>query len=267
MKRYRHDPNVPSHLRKLVESARVDDLDANRRRLVAERLGIASVAGLPSEPSRESSSARARASVPFGAIALTAIALIGGTVTYVAVSHPSPAESPRAAVSLAVPPPPPTSIVEPPPARACGADIDERRSAPRCAPGARSHREANPRNRTRTEGGGGGPPAGNRRPRQRPSRDRRRATAGSARAPRRLRGQVPHGQASRRGAGAAHRSAPRERRPDGRREARAAAPSRFSQYSLRRARSLRPRQGLAGAAMSRKGPRAEVTYWCRGAPS
>lgn len=114
MKRYRHDPNVPSHLRDLVESARADDLDEKRRRRVAERLGIASVLGPPSERPRDSSPASARVPVSLGGIALTAIALIGASIVYVAVSHQSPAESPRATVSPAAPPPPPTSIVEPP---------------------------------------------------------------------------------------------------------------------------------------------------------
>ncbi|MBN9159946.1 MAG: hypothetical protein BGO98_18200 [Myxococcales bacterium 68-20] len=123
MKRYRHDPNAPSHLRKLLESARGDDIGENRRRLVAERLGIASAAAAPSDPSRKSSPPGTRASLSVGGVVLTAIALIGGTTTYVAINHPSPAESPPAAVSLTAAPPsptsilePPTSIVEPPPA-------------------------------------------------------------------------------------------------------------------------------------------------------
>jgi hypothetical protein len=127
MKRYRHDPNAPDYLRELVDAARTDSFDKDRRRLVAERLGIAPLAGPPpSGPVRKSSPASARPLVSLGGVVLTAIAFIGGTVTYVAMNPPSPAESPHAAVSLTVPAPPPppiveappTSIVEPPPAPA-----------------------------------------------------------------------------------------------------------------------------------------------------
>jgi hypothetical protein len=114
MKRFRHDPNAPSLVRKLVDSARADSFDEDRRRLVAERLGIAPMAGPPpSGPIRKSSAPGARALVSVGGVVLTAIVFIGGTVAYVAVNQ-SPAESPRTAVSLTVPAPPPTSLVEPP---------------------------------------------------------------------------------------------------------------------------------------------------------
>lgn len=114
MKHYRHDPNAPSHLRKLVDSARIDNLDAVKRRAVAKRLGIASTLGLPEEPSLESSRIRTPTRESLGGIALTVIALVGGTATYVAVSRPSPTRS--AVVSPPVATLPPTSTVEPAPA-------------------------------------------------------------------------------------------------------------------------------------------------------
>jgi hypothetical protein len=53
MKRYQQDPDVPSHLRKLIESSRADELDAVRRKRVAARLGllpvVVSTPGLASE--------------------------------------------------------------------------------------------------------------------------------------------------------------------------------------------------------------------------
>ncbi|AKV03921.1 hypothetical protein AKJ09_10584 [Labilithrix luteola] len=45
MKRYRRDPNVGSHLHTLVESAKLDELDDEKRRRVAERLGLLTAAG------------------------------------------------------------------------------------------------------------------------------------------------------------------------------------------------------------------------------
>lgn len=40
MKRYLRDPDGPTHLRRLVESARKDGLDDERRCRVADRLGL-----------------------------------------------------------------------------------------------------------------------------------------------------------------------------------------------------------------------------------
>jgi hypothetical protein len=40
MKRYQQDPDAPSHVLTLLESARVDELDAARRKRVAARLGL-----------------------------------------------------------------------------------------------------------------------------------------------------------------------------------------------------------------------------------
>ena len=48
MKRYQEDPETPTHLRKLLESARGDDLDAKRTQRVAKRMGI--VAALAKAP-------------------------------------------------------------------------------------------------------------------------------------------------------------------------------------------------------------------------
>jgi TolA-binding protein len=82
MKRYRHDPNAPSHLRKLVESARWDDLGVDRRRRVAERLGVAAGGVTASNVGVEpGASTPPWASV--GGIALTALALVGAGVGYV----------------------------------------------------------------------------------------------------------------------------------------------------------------------------------------
>ncbi|MBX3198974.1 MAG: hypothetical protein KF894_12655 [Labilithrix sp.] len=122
MKRYRHDPNAPGHLRSLVESARGDGLGEERRRLVAERLGIAPTAGPPpSGPVRKSSPA-SRAPAPFGAIALTAVAFIGGAVAFVAVNRQSHEEPPLAAAPAITPPPePPSPLVDSPPSPAADA--------------------------------------------------------------------------------------------------------------------------------------------------
>lgn len=77
MNRYRQDPNAPSHLRRLVESARGDGLDAERRRQVAERLGIAPRPRTPVEPERGPvKSSKSWLSV--GTITVTAVAVIGG---------------------------------------------------------------------------------------------------------------------------------------------------------------------------------------------
>jgi hypothetical protein len=113
MKQYRQDPSAPSHLRKLVDSARLHDLDEDKRRAVAKRLGIASALGPPPNPSVESSRLlRTPARVSVRGIALTVLALASGA-TYVAVSRPSPAR--HAVVSISNASPLPTSKAEPPP--------------------------------------------------------------------------------------------------------------------------------------------------------
>lgn len=111
MKHYRQDPSAPSHLRKLVNSARADNPGEDRRRAVAKQLGIASALGPSAEPSIESPRFRTPARVSLGGIALTVMALIGGAATYVAVDR-----SPRVeggVTSTPVEPSPPTSTAEP----------------------------------------------------------------------------------------------------------------------------------------------------------
>ena len=77
MNRYRHDPNAPSHLRRLMESACGDDLDARSQRRVAERLGIMPMTNPPAksdlDPIRRSSSL-----VYIGTITLATLPLSGG---------------------------------------------------------------------------------------------------------------------------------------------------------------------------------------------
>ena len=91
MTRYRNDPNAPSHLRRLVESAREDGLDADRRRRVAERLGIAPSAEGPPKVDTVKSS---KSWLSFGTASLTAIVLLGGSAVYVgSKSSPPPSTS------------------------------------------------------------------------------------------------------------------------------------------------------------------------------
>ncbi|MBN9167070.1 MAG: hypothetical protein J0I07_39425 [Myxococcales bacterium] len=101
MNRYRHDPNAPSHLRRLMESAGGDDLDARARRRVAERLGIMPMAIPPAksdlDPIRRSSSL-----VYIGTITLAALALFGGGAGYVERTDAGPAPT-RAASTSALP--------------------------------------------------------------------------------------------------------------------------------------------------------------------
>ncbi|MBX3207869.1 MAG: tetratricopeptide repeat protein [Labilithrix sp.] len=100
MNRYRHDSSAPSHLRKLVESARRDDLDAERRRRVAERLGI--VPALPPDPGVEPSSL-ARPWLSVGG-ALTAAALIvAAGATYLRAESANDVAPPSAAAAPSAP--------------------------------------------------------------------------------------------------------------------------------------------------------------------
>lgn len=113
MRHYRQDPDAPNHLRKLVDSARMDNLDEAKRRAVAGRLGIASTLGLPSDPGVESSRFRSPSHVSLGGFALTLIALVGAGATYVAVRRSVPPES--AAASVPVASSTETSMAEAPP--------------------------------------------------------------------------------------------------------------------------------------------------------
>ncbi|MDF2697999.1 MAG: hypothetical protein K0S65_6382 [Labilithrix sp.] len=98
MKRYTRDPATPSHLRKLVDSARGDDLEPRRRRRVAERLGIlVSPVAQPSEPASHPASS-AKSWVSAKGIALTAVALVGGA-SYVTFSSSRPPPQPSAFVA------------------------------------------------------------------------------------------------------------------------------------------------------------------------
>lgn len=114
MNRYRHDPNAPSHLRRLMESARGDELNAWRRRRVAERLGLMPTTIPPAksdlDPIRRSSSL-----VYIGTITLAALASFGGGAGYVERANAEPAST-RAASTGAEPaatPIEPSSVVMP----------------------------------------------------------------------------------------------------------------------------------------------------------
>ncbi len=89
MKRYLRDPNAPSHLRKLVESASTDGLDVERRRRVAERLGLTLPAALqtPTSPGAPSATVSWPA---IGAIALAMTAIAGGSVGYTRYAESRP---------------------------------------------------------------------------------------------------------------------------------------------------------------------------------
>jgi hypothetical protein len=128
MKRYRNDPAVPNHLRKLVDSARGDDIDAGRRRRVAERLGIL----LPLAPSNNSAypAQQTKSWVSAKSIALTAVALVGGA-SYATFSSSRPPPAPPAIVApvtMQVAPPPP-SVAAPPVAALTGVVLSEPPSA------------------------------------------------------------------------------------------------------------------------------------------
>lgn len=82
MNRYAHDPNTPSHLRRLVESARGDELDVRRRHRVAERLGIATMTLPHIDPKLERAGTSKASWLSGRAITVTSIALIGGAVGY-----------------------------------------------------------------------------------------------------------------------------------------------------------------------------------------
>lgn len=117
MNRYRHDPKAPSHLRRLMESARGDHLDAERRRRVAERLGITPMV-LPRPPS----SATARSSwLSARTMTLTALVFIGGAAGTQALSRTTGTAEPRPSVAAPAPEPTPeepapsqTNVVAPP---------------------------------------------------------------------------------------------------------------------------------------------------------
>ena len=94
MNRYRYDPKAPSHLRRLVESARGDDLDVDRRLHVAERLGIATLAVPHVEPRLHRAETPKASWLSGRAVTVTSIALIGGAVGYVGLVRSPPASSP-----------------------------------------------------------------------------------------------------------------------------------------------------------------------------
>ncbi len=120
MNRYRHDPDAPSHLRRLMESARGDELDARRRRRVAERLGLMPMTIPPAkadlEPIQRSSSL-----VYIGTITIAALALFGGGAGFVewmgagagAGAGPAPARAASTSAEPAATSVEPSSVVMP----------------------------------------------------------------------------------------------------------------------------------------------------------
>lgn len=101
MKRYLRDPNAPTHLRRLFESARSDGLDEKRRRRVADRLGL-SVWGAGTT---NTSSDAPATTAPWSSVATVAVAvaaLVGGGAAYVRASHSHRIEAPPAVAASAV---------------------------------------------------------------------------------------------------------------------------------------------------------------------
>ncbi len=106
MRRISRDPSAPSHLRRLVESARRDGLDEKRRRRVAERLGLALAVVGPMDAVKVDAPAAAAPWSSVGAIALAMVALAGGSVSYMRVTRSEQAAAPGGPVanSIAAPP-------------------------------------------------------------------------------------------------------------------------------------------------------------------
>jgi hypothetical protein len=123
MKPYGRDPNAPAHVRALLDSARGDDLDANRRRRVAMQLGLVPSAG-PVVPTNDGASTRRIPGGAAGGAALAALAMIGASLVFVGpLRSPSVPTPPVvvAPVAAAAPAPlatqqPASTNVEPPPA-------------------------------------------------------------------------------------------------------------------------------------------------------
>jgi hypothetical protein len=97
MKRYQQDPNAPSHLRKLLDSAKADDLDAERRNRVAARLGVGTaltptpgLAARPPAPSRAPAppALAPRPRLSLVTIAVGAVVLMGAATAVIAESRP-----------------------------------------------------------------------------------------------------------------------------------------------------------------------------------
>lgn len=90
MKRYQQDSNAPAHLRALIDSARTDELAAERRRRVAARLGIgaALVPSTVQAPDGGASEPRSAPTVPGSRATLAKLALgalvVIGTASVVA---------------------------------------------------------------------------------------------------------------------------------------------------------------------------------------
>jgi hypothetical protein len=157
MKRYQQDPDVPSHLRTLLRSAKADDLDAARRQRVATRLGVAPPLATPLSSGAEAprSGPAPRANVPrprlslvtmaVGAVALLGAASVGFVQTRpnapmvpsmtTPASSPAPVTMPGPITTAPIAPSPPIAaetapVAEAVPSVSIAALPDARRRAP-----------------------------------------------------------------------------------------------------------------------------------------
>lgn len=138
MKRYQEDPSTPAHLRKLLESARGDDLDAGRRQRVAMRMGIAATGALTPDGTGSGTLA-VHARAPFVRVTLHTLAIVGAGLGLAAAVATSSSSSSVATSSVppsshAPPPAEPVPAAVPPPPRLPSPAADPPSAAPDLVP-------------------------------------------------------------------------------------------------------------------------------------